>query len=111
MSDRKFGKRLEEHRVEPEKLSTGIKTRATRKSSQSVVYKSAISDHVVDNNHLIDWVEARIIGKESDRFERWIKEANYNQKAGNHHEPGRGAISIKSRVWRSSKEIFWQPCY
>ena len=95
---RKFGKRLEEHRVEAEKLSTGIKTRATRKSSQSVVHKSAISDHVVDNNHLIDWDEAKIIGKESDRYKRWIKEAIAIRKHGDHHEPGRGAISIKSRV-------------
>ena len=79
---RKFGKRLEEHRVEAEKLSTGIKTRATRKFSQSVVNKSAISDHAVDNNHLIDWDEAKIIGKESDRYKRWIKEAIAIRKQG-----------------------------
>ena len=52
---REFDKLLEEHRVEAEKLSTGIKTRATCKSSQYVDHKSAISDHVVDNNRLIDW--------------------------------------------------------
>ena len=79
---REFDKRLEEHRVEAEKLSTGIKTSATCKSSQSVDHKSAISDHVVDNNRLIDWDEARIIGKESDRYERWIKEAIAIRKQG-----------------------------
>ena len=77
-----FGKRLEEHRVEAEKLSTGIKTRATQKSSQFVVHKSAISDHVVDNNHLIDWDEARIIDKDCDRYKRWIKEAIAIRKQG-----------------------------
>ena len=72
----------EEHCVEPEKLSTGIKTRATRKSSQSVVHKSAISDHVVDKNHLIDWNEAEIIDKESDQYKHWIKEAIAIRKQG-----------------------------
>ena len=70
------------HRVEAEKLSTGIKTRATRKSSQSVVHKSAISDRVVDNNHLVDRDEAKIIGKEIDRYKRWIKEAIAIRKQG-----------------------------
>ena len=103
---RKFG---EEHRVEAEKLSTGIKTRATRKSSQSVVYKSAILDHVVDNNQLIDWDEARIIGKENDRYKRWIKEAIAIRKQGTTMNQDEGQYQL-SRIWRSSKEIFWQPC-
>ncbi|XP_072014982.1 uncharacterized protein [Amphiura filiformis] len=64
---RKFGKRLDEHKTEAEKIGDNIKTRATRKASQSVVHKSAITDHVVENNHVIDWKEARIVGKESNR--------------------------------------------
>ena len=71
---KKFGKRLEEHRAETEKkLSYGI--RATRKDSHSVVHKSAISDQVVNNNHLIDWSKPKIIGKEINRDKRWIKKA------------------------------------
>ena len=70
------------HRVQAEKLSTGINTRATRKSSQSVVHKWAISDRVVDNNHLVDRDEAKIIGKEIDRYKRWIKEAIAIRKQG-----------------------------
>ena len=79
---RKFGKRPEEYRTEAEKLSTGVKTRATQKSSQSVTHKSAISDHVVDYNHLINWDEARIIGRESDRYKHRIKEAIAIRKYG-----------------------------
>ena len=79
---RKFGKRIAEHRTEAEKLFMGVKTKATRKSSQSVTHKSAISEHVVDYNHLINWDEAKIIGKESDRYKRWIKEAIAIRKHG-----------------------------
>ena len=32
---------------------SGIRTRATQKSSQFVVHKSEISEHFADNNHLI----------------------------------------------------------
>ena len=79
---RKFGKRLEEHRAEADKLSTGIRTRANRLASQSTVHKSAITDHVVENNHLMDWDEAMIVGRESDRYKRWIKEAIAIRKQG-----------------------------
>ena len=48
----------------------------------SVTHKSAKSDHVVDYNHLINWDEARIVGKESDRYKRWIKEAIVIRKHG-----------------------------
>ena len=46
------------------------------------MHKSAISDHVVDNNHLMNWEEASIIGEESDRYMRWIKEAIAIRKEG-----------------------------
>ncbi|XP_072019409.1 uncharacterized protein [Amphiura filiformis] len=67
---RKFGKRLDEHKTEAEKIGDNIKTRATRKASQSVIHKSAITDHVVENNHVINWDEAKIVGKESNRYKR-----------------------------------------
>ncbi|XP_072048491.1 uncharacterized protein [Amphiura filiformis] len=63
---RKFGKRLDEHTTEAGKIGDNIKTRSTRKASQSVVHKPAITDHVVENNHVIDWKEARIVGKETN---------------------------------------------
>ena len=81
---RKFGKRLE-HRAETEKVATNVRTRATRKASQSTVHKLAITDmtdHVVDFNHVIDWEEARIVGRKSDRYKRWVKEAIAIMKQG-----------------------------
>ena len=81
-TDRKFGKRLDEHCVKVEKLSTSIRIRATRKSSQSVVHKSAISDHVEDNNHLTDWDEARIISKDPDWYSVGSKKQLQSENSG-----------------------------
>ncbi|XP_072039523.1 uncharacterized protein [Amphiura filiformis] len=72
---RKFGKRLEEHRAEADKACVNVRTRANRKASQSATNKSAITDHVLEKDHIIDWEEAKILGKEADRYKRWIKEA------------------------------------
>ena len=49
-------------------------TRAIRKVSQSTVHKSAITDYAEGSNHIISWDKARIIGTESDRYKRWVKE-------------------------------------
>ena len=79
---RKFGARLDEHKIEVEKVTHNICTRASRKASQSTVHKSAITDHVVDNNHVIDWEGAQIVGRECNKYKRWIKEAISIRKAG-----------------------------
>ena len=55
-------------------MSKSIKTRAARKES-STAHKSAVTDHVVEHNHVIGWKEAKVIGTEQDRYKRWIKEA------------------------------------
>ena len=79
---RKFGTRLEEHKTEAENISKKVTTRASRKASQSTVHKSAITDHVVDCNHVIGWKEAKVIGTEQYRYKRWIKEAVEIRKTG-----------------------------
>ncbi|XP_072019530.1 uncharacterized protein [Amphiura filiformis] len=61
---RKFGTRLEEHRSEAEKMSKTVTTRAGRKESLSTIHKSAITDHVVDKNHIIGWGEAEVIAND-----------------------------------------------
>ncbi|XP_072037593.1 uncharacterized protein [Amphiura filiformis] len=58
---RKFGTRLDEHRKEVEKVNSTVTTRAGRKESLTTVNKSAITDHVVDKNHVIGWGDAEII--------------------------------------------------
>ena len=37
--------------------------------------KSAITDHVARENHVIDWKNATILDKEENKKARWIKEA------------------------------------
>jgi len=52
---------MKEHRKEVE-LHEGKKyTRSTRKQSQSEQNKSAITDHVNTENHIIDWEEATLL--------------------------------------------------
>ena len=60
---------MKEHRKEVELLEGKKYTRSTRKQSQSEQNKSAITDHVNTENHVIDWEEATIITT------RWIREA------------------------------------
>ena len=79
---RKFNTRLEEHKSEVNKVSGTVTTRAGRKESLTTTHKSAITDHVVDKNHVIGWGEAKIIGTEQDRYKRWIKEAIAIRKKG-----------------------------
>ena len=63
-------------------MSGNVTTRASRKESLTTIHKSAITDHVVDKNHVIGWGDAKIIGTEQDRFKRWIKEAIAIRKKG-----------------------------
>jgi len=48
-------------------------TRSSRKQSEQ--NKSAITDHVNQENRVINWNEAKIIARESDKTTRWIREA------------------------------------
>ena len=55
-----FKTRLSEHQKEAEKQSAKNFTRSQRKTS-SETFKSAITEHVATNNHIINWDAARII--------------------------------------------------
>jgi len=73
---RSFGIRIKEHRKEVEAQEGGRYTRSTRKQSLLTEHnKSAITDHVNTEYHVINWDEAIIIGRESDRTARWIRKA------------------------------------
>mgnify|MGYP001545966652 CR=1 FL=1 len=91
---RKLNTRVKEHRDEAEKVGSSLPfTRANRKQSQSQQWSSAITDHTVQNNHIMDWDSARIVQKESDWRTRGIIEAlwirktrtNINRDEGRHH--------------------------
>jgi len=66
---------MKEHQKEVEAQEGRKYTRSSRKQSQSEQNKSSITDHVNQENHVINWNEATIIARESDKTTRWIREA------------------------------------
>jgi len=56
-------------------LEAGIFTRAEKTRAASICNKSAITDHVYNENHAIDWENVKVIDRESDKAGRLIREA------------------------------------
>jgi len=57
------------------KKSLNVKSRSTSRSLAGEQNKSAVTDHAISPNHVIDWDQAKVIDRESNRVDRWIKEA------------------------------------
>ena len=81
---RNFGTRKGEHMKTVEKISRNRFTRANRKVSESTMLTSALADHVACNNHNIAWAESTILTTECDRYTRWVKEAIWIRRRGQH---------------------------
>jgi len=79
---RQFGIRLKEHQKDTEKIADKKFTRASRKESTTEFHKSAITDHVAQENHVIDWEGAKILDRDSNTFSRKIREAIQIRKKG-----------------------------
>ena len=47
------------------------------------MHKSAITDHSIQSNHVIDWPGSMIVDKESNKKNRWIREALWIRKSVN----------------------------
>ena len=58
-------------------------TRAEKTRAASICNKSAITDHVCNENRVIDWANAKVIDWESDKAGRLIKEAIWIRKTDN----------------------------
>jgi len=65
-----YGKSREEHRKEVEFISSRTLTQAERKELTTETNKSAITDRVAKENHVIDWSGAKIPDRESHRKSR-----------------------------------------
>jgi len=65
------------------RVQSDRQTRATRDRASSVPHNSAITDHAVKENHVIDWEGVNVIEREEDRQTRWIKEALCIRKTSN----------------------------
>ena len=62
---------------------TEIFTRAEKTRAASICNKSAITDDVCNENHVIDWENAKVIDRESDKAGRLIREAIWIRKTEN----------------------------
>ena len=51
---RKLGLRMKEHWKEVDSFTAYMQTRASQARDSSVTYKSAITDHAVEENHVVD---------------------------------------------------------
>ena len=56
-------------------------TRSSKSVAASEFHKSAITDHVVTDNHVMDWDNIRVLNREEDSTRRWIKEAIWIRKS------------------------------
>ena len=72
---RKMSVRIEEHRKETEKVTATRKTRSTSVSEDTSTFKSTISVHATEQNHLMNFEEVSILDRESIWIRRRMKEA------------------------------------
>ena len=70
-----MGTRITEHRKEAEKISDRNFTRSTRRAFTNEHHKPAITDHVCQNSHIMNWEASEIVEQESDKFKRWIQDS------------------------------------
>ena len=72
---RNLGYRIDEHLKEVNITDNRKYTRSERKHSETEFNKSAITDHVARQNHVIDWENIKIAERDSNDKARLIKEA------------------------------------
>ena len=71
----KIETRLKEHKKYVENNTKTQFTRSERKSSITSYNKSAITDHVNQKNHVIDWEGTQTVDREGDTRTRQVNEA------------------------------------
>jgi len=59
---------MKEHRKEVDSFTAGTHTRASRARESSIMHKSAITDHAVEENHVIDWDSAEVVFMEAQQI-------------------------------------------
>jgi len=77
---RTFGVRLQEHRQEVSQREVRAYTRSTSRSLAGEQNKSAVTDHAISLNHVIDWDQAKVINRKGNRVDTWIKKAIHIRK-------------------------------
>ena len=59
---------MNEHQKEAEQNEEKGFTRSTKQAAETNMNKSAITDHVRRESHIIDWEESKVVAKEIDCF-------------------------------------------
>ena len=77
---KKFGLRITEHKKEVDSYTAGTQTRASRARESNVTHKPPITDHAMEENHVIDWDKAKVVDREAQGQTRWIKETLWIRK-------------------------------
>ena len=80
---RLFGTRKKEHKDESIRKKSDKFTRASRKESLNLDFDSAVAEHAVMENHLIDWDNCNILANDGTRNTRWIRESIWIRRKSN----------------------------
>ena len=91
---RKFDIRLKEHMKDVESNKKTNYTRSERMSSLTTFNKSAITDHVIQNNHIIDWNGVKVIDREGDTRTRQVKEVIHIKRRSSTMNRDQGAYQL-----------------
>ena len=91
---------LKKHKKEVATVTSRPFIREARKCSTNVEHKPAITNHADRHNCVIDWEEAKVVAKETNRFARWIKEAIWIRKMKPTMNRDEGGYRL-SHVWDS----------
>ena len=62
-------------RMRQKKIGARRKTRSTTITEDTSKFKSAITEHTRDYNHIMNWVEVEVLEQEMHKKKRWIREA------------------------------------
>ena len=94
---RKFGVRKAEHKQEAVTLQKAHFTRSNKKA-ETTINKFAISDHVAQENHSIEWKRARFFPKTATYLLNGIGRPFTSSGGKTYNESRHGAIQIISHV-------------
>ena len=86
--------RLDEHKKDTENIPKEAYTRSNRRESERTYQKSAITEHMMRENHVIDWAKAKAIDKERVYKARIIREAIWIRRTPNTMNRDEGAYQL-----------------
>ena len=106
---RAFGVRLQEHRQEVSQRDVKAYTRSTSRSLASEQSKSAVTDHAITLNHVIDWDQAKVVDRESNRMD-WLDQRSDTYQKGTRQvdEQRRGVLSTFPHLWQAVRRDTWR---